>query len=74
MRLVFAGTMRTWTSAPSADRDRWLDEMARSGSEKASRGDILACMNSAGTMEAHSSLIIADVYEACSRQSAKDNI
>ena len=74
MAIDTTDNMEAWNSANPSDRIELLERLSKAGSERASKVEVSTCMNDAGKMGAHSNLVISEVYEACSKQSAKDNI
>jgi hypothetical protein len=74
MALDATDTMQAWNSANPSDRTELLDKLSKAGSERSSKEEVSTCMNDAGKMGAHANLVISEVYEACSKQSVRDNI
>lgn len=66
-------TLRDWSAAPGAERDRLLQQLEKSGGG-APRKDALSCLNDAASMDAHADLAISDVFMACTKQTPEDSI
>ncbi|TXM70430.1 hypothetical protein [Methylobacterium sp. WL120] len=67
-------TLRDWSAATGADRDRLLQQLEKSSEGGAPRKDVLSCLNDAAGMSAHADLAISDVFMACTKQKPEDSI
>ncbi|KQP58148.1 hypothetical protein [Methylobacterium sp. Leaf108] len=67
-------TLRDWSAATGADRDRLLQQLEKSSEVGVPREDVLSCLNDAASMTAHADLAIHDVFRACTKQTLKDSI
>ena len=67
-------TLRDWSAAPGADRERLLQQLEKSSEVGAPRKDVLSCLNNAAGMNAHADLAIGDVFRACAKQASEDSI
>ena len=67
-------TLRDWSAATGADRDRLLQKLEKSSEGSAPRKDVLSCINDAAGMSAHADLAISDVFMACTKQKPEDSI
>lgn len=66
--------MGAWNAASSTDKDRLLGQMQKSSGAGAAKEDVLSCLDDAARMTAHSKLLIADVFKACSEQKTGEKI
>lgn len=66
-------TMRDWSAASGADRDRLLKQLG-SGAGIVSPKDVSSCINDAAGMDAHADLRITDVFGACTKQAPGERI
>ncbi|WP_375465319.1 hypothetical protein [uncultured Methylobacterium sp.] len=66
-------TLRDWSAASGADRDRLLQQL-EAGVGTVSRKDVLSCLNDAAGMDAHADLRITEVFGACTKQTAGEPI
>ncbi|TXM65998.1 hypothetical protein FV226_24160 [Methylobacterium sp. WL12] len=67
-------TLRDWSAATGADRDRLLQQLEKSSEGSAPRKNVLSCINDAAGMSAHADLAISDVFMACTKQKPEDSI
>ena len=67
-------TLRDWSAATGADRDRLLQQLEKSSAIAAPRKDVLSCLNDAASMNAHADLAIGDVFRACAKQASENSI
>ena len=67
-------TLRDWSAAQGADRDRLLQQLEKSSEGGAPRKDVLSCLNDAAGMSAHADLAIGEVFMACAKQTPEDSI
>lgn len=67
-------TLRDWSAATGADRDRLLQQLEKSSETGAPRKDVLSCLNDAAGMNAHADLAIGEVFMACTKQTPEHAI
>ncbi len=67
-------TLRDWSAATGADRERLLQQLEKSSEGGAPHKDVLSCLNDAAGMSAHANLAISDVFMACTKQAPEDSI